>query len=519
MIRIDNLSKSFGPKIILNQVTYHFPEKERIALVGANGQGKTTLLNIISGLETSYGGQVIQPKAMRLAVLAQTPKSIPEPTLLEECMSGRQEVYAAKKQMATILEKMATDFQEKDYNLYEKLLCEFENSDGYQLEGTAEKILMGLGFLPAQLTQSPMILSGGWRMRLELAKTLISKPDFLILDEPTNHLDLPSIEWLEQYLQNFPGTLLFVSHDRAFLNTVSTITLYLKNGTLQPFRGNFEAFLAQKEQLQKTEDNTLKRVLKKQAHMQRFVDRFRAKASKVGQVNSRKKAIDKLQEVIKGLPVEESEAKIHIPSLPFTNSGKDVFSLKNLSIGYTNPLLKSITYTVQRGQRIAIVGTNGIGKSTLLKTLYGMIPPLAGSVIQGQNVQIGFYTQNAADDMPKQQTVFEAVRNLNPQLSEQMLRALLGMMLFKGPDLAKLVSVLSGGERSRLAICGLLAQTPNCLLLDEPTNHLDLVSAQILANMLQEYKGTVIFVSHDRDFIEQAATQILEIDGQGKICY
>jgi len=248
--------------------------------------------------------------------------------------------------------------------------------------------------------------------------------------------------------------------------------------------------------------------------MQRFVDRFRGTPSKIGQVNSRKKSISKLQEVVQGVTIEAADAKIHLPSLPFTNSGKDVFTIKELDIGYSVPLVKKISLTVTRGQKVAIIGKNGIGKSTLLKTIGGFLPPLKGEVIQGHNVKIGFYNQNAADEMIGTKTLVETLQESNLQLSEQTVRGLLGMMLFKGADVIKMVSVLSGGERSRLAICCLLAQAPNCLILDEPTNHLDLISTQLLANMLQEYKGTVLFVSHDRDFIEQSATSIIEIDGQ-----
>ncbi|RZI45186.1 ABC-F family ATP-binding cassette domain-containing protein [Candidatus Finniella inopinata] len=519
MIRIENLSKSYADKTLLDQLTYHFPQGQRIALVGANGQGKTTLLNILTGRESANSGKVICPKSLRLGYLNQSASSRPEPSIREECMAGHEELYSAHKQMSVLLEKMAVQFHEADYEVYEGLLKLYENNNGYQLEGNAEKILLGLGFTTGQLDQSPLTLSGGWRMRLELAKTLLNSPDFLILDEPTNHLDLPSIEWLEEYLQSFRNTLLFVSHDRSFLNNVATTTAYLKHGKLQVFKGNFDDFLDQKEQTQKTEAATLKKVLQRQAHMQSFVDRFRGTPSKAKQVGSRQKSISKLRSALEGTVVEGAEAKIHIPQIPFTNSGKEVFTLKHLAIGYEAPLLKDLDFIIQRGKKVAIVGKNGIGKSTLLKTLNGSLKPLAGSVGQGHNVQIGFYNQNAAEDMVRNQTVFQTLQNANIQLSDQTLRALLGMMLFKGHDMAKMVSVLSGGERSRLAICCLLAQAPNCLLLDEPTNHLDLISTQLLANMLQEYKGTVVFVSHDRDFIEQVSTSVIEIDGRKAILW
>lgn len=516
MIRLENLSKSFGDKIILDQISYHFPQGERIALVGANGQGKTTLLNIMTNLDESDGGSVTRPKAMRLAFLSQSPTPNPAPTLRQECMSGHKEISELQRQMDEILHRMAQDYCEEDYHVYEELLKTFENSNGYQLEGTAEKVLLGLGFKPDQLDQHPSLLSGGWRMRLELAKVLVAKPDFLILDEPTNHLDLPSIEWLETYLLSFSGTLLFVSHDRAFLNALGTITLYLNRGQIQTYAGNFDDFLEQKDQNAKTQEAAVKKLAKQQAHMQRFVDRFRAKASKVGQVGSRLKMIERLQNVLEGMPTEASAAKIHIPRLNIPKSGRDVAIFEKVSVGYDRPLIRDLHLNVQRGQKIAIVGANGIGKSTLLKTIAGAIPHLSGDLKVGHNVKIGFYTQDAADLLEKKRTVIDTLKHANPELSEQMCRAMLGAFLYKGNDLLKMVRVLSGGERSRLALCCLLAQEPNCLLLDEPTNHLDLSSSQVLAEMLSQYTGTVILVSHDRDFVQQAANSIIEIDGQGK---
>ncbi|MEI8295941.1 MAG: ABC-F family ATP-binding cassette domain-containing protein, partial [Alphaproteobacteria bacterium] len=420
--------------------------------------------------------------------------------------------------MTEILQRMEVNYCEKDYHEYEVHLSAFENSGGYQLEGLAEKILLGLGFKQEQLDSHPSVLSGGWRMRLELAKVLVAKQDFLILDEPTNHLDLPSIEWLEVYLQGYQGTLLFVSHDRSFLNRLATITLYLNQGAMKPFAGNFDDFLEQRQQTQKTQDAALKKTAKQKAHMQSFVDRFRAQPTKAGQVGSRMKMIARLQNVMDGMPCEVNPPKIHFPKLQFPQSGKDVLALKSLSVGYTKPLIRNLTASVQRGQRLAVVGANGIGKSTLLKTIGGVIAPISGEIVHGANVKIGFYTQEAADQMDKKQSVYNTLLHANTSLSEQMCRAILGAMLFKGNDLAKLVGVLSGGERSRLALACLLAQLPNFLLLDEPTNHLDMVSLEVLADMLCQYTGTVIFVSHDRYLIEQVATSVIEVgDGPAKM--
>lgn len=519
MIRLENLSKAYADKVILNSVQYHFPEGERIALFGANGQGKTTLLNIITGLEERDQGQVIKPKAMKLAFLPQSPSANPQPTILQECMAGDKALHTWQVQMNDLIHRMETNYCDADYETYEHVLKSFENNGGYQWEGMAEKILLGLGFKADQLQEHPQTLSGGWRMRLELAKILLAKPDFMILDEPTNHLDLPSIEWLESYLQNFPGTLLFVSHDRSFLNNLATIVLNLNRGKLQAYVGNFDDFIHQRDQNATTQEATRKKIAQQQAHMQSFVDRFRAKASKASQVGSRVKMIEKLETLLGHHEAESPDQTMHFPKLTIIPSGKDVITLKDLHIGYQTPLIKSLNLSIQRGQRLAVVGANGIGKSTFLKTLASTIQPLGGEVKYGHQVKMGFFTQDAADRLAKNLSVFETMRLSNTELVESTYYALLGSFLFKGNSIAKMVSVLSGGERSRLALCCLLAQTPNFLLLDEPTNHLDLASTQILAEWLRQYPGTVVFVSHDRDFVEQVATRIVEFDARGKVVY
>lgn len=517
MIRIDNITKSFGDRILLNSLNYHFPQKERIALVGANGQGKTTLLNIISGLDYADDGKIIAPSNMRLAFLPQSPSENPEPTILQECLSGHKELFKIKKRMDEILARMAENYCEKEFDEYDKLLKAYENGEGYQLEGIAEKIILGLGFSKKQLEAQPTSLSGGWRMRLELAKVLIAKPDFLILDEPTNHLDLPSIEWLENYLLSFPGTLLLVSHDKEFLNNLATITVYLNNGNIQAFTGNFDDFMEQREQTKATQEATIRKIKTQQAHMQSFVDRFKAKATKARQAQSRLKMIAKLDSVLSGISVEESAQTIHIPKLTYPSSGKDVADLRDLSIGYSHPLISKINLIIRRHQKLGIIGANGIGKSTLLKTICGTLSPLEGSVHLGHNVRLGIYSQDAADCLDKTRTVYETLRDANPELTEQISRAMLGAFLFRGNDLTKSVRVLSGGERSRLALCCLLSRQPNFLILDEPTNHLDMASIEILAEMLDHFTGTVLFVSHDRHFVEEIATSVLEVGPKGKL--
>lgn len=515
VIYLKNVAKAFGEKWILKPTTYCFPKGERIALVGANGQGKTTLLNLITGIEALDEGDIIKPKAIRLSVLPQSPHADPKSTLIQECMSGHTQLVEWQSQLEDLSRRMASQYCEADFDRYEQLLKSFEEQGGYRWEGLAEKILLGLGFKVPQLTDHPTSLSGGWRMRLELAKVLIAKPDFMILDEPTNHLDLPSIEWLESWLLTYTGTLLFVSHDRMFLNQLATHVLHLTQGQLHPYTGNFDRFLEQKQQGEQTAQATRKNLAAQQVHIRRFVDRFRSKASKASQVGSRLKMITRLETLMDDIPEAERQATLRFPHLPFPRSGQAVLNVKQLQVGYQHPLIQPFDLSLQRGQRLAIIGANGLGKSTLLKTLAGKIPPLQGQIHYGNQVELGLYTQDAAEKLDKQLSIFNTLTAISTPLDDPKRLMLLSAFLFRNHELQKSVSVLSGGERSRLALCCLLAQLPNCLMLDEPTNHLDLNSTEMLAKWLQQFPGTVVFVSHHRDFLDQVATTILEIDAKG----
>lgn len=518
MIRLEKLKKSYGKKIILNDVSYHFPQAERIALVGANGAGKSTLLNMICSLEEHDSGDIIIPSTLKFGYLPQEPNPKPKSSVLEEALSGAKKITHVKEQLDLILHKMEVDYSEDVHKKYEKLEEEFTELGGHTITSKAKGILLGLGFLANQFEQNPLELSGGWRMRLELAKVFLNEPDFLILDEPTNHLDLPSLIWVESYLQSFKGTLLFVSHDRNLLNKLATITLHLTNGKLNFYKGNFDYFLDEREKRIELDAKAIERLHKRMAQLERFVERFKAKASKAKQAQSRMKMLSKMRDFENEIEQDVDPEEIMFSFRTPPPCGKEILSINNLSIGYTKEkiLAQNINQKIYRGQKIAIIGANGIGKSTLLKTISDIITPLHGSYEYGHNVVKGYFAQDQMDYFDGEKTVLENLLDVSMKVTEKQARNLLGNFLFKGDDAYKPVSVLSGGEKSRLGLAALLLKEANFLILDEPTNHLDMSSCEMLGNALDEYEGTVLFVSHDRIFIDTVCTHIFAMTPDGK---
>lgn len=511
MIYVQNIIKRLGGKTVLNDVAYHFPQGEHIALVGDNGAGKSTLLNILCGLDEADEGTIIKPKGLVLGYLPQEPNPSPAPTVLEECLKGAVRVQAAGLIRDRYLAEMAEAYSDELFEAYDKAEQEFQSLGGYEVEADAKKYLVGLGFSIAQFDQSPKELSGGWRMRLELAKILVNKPNFLILDEPTNHLDLPSLVWLENYLHSFEGTLLFVSHDRALLNRLSTITLHLANGSLTPYTGNYDQFIAQKELIDTQAVAQAKGLQQKQAHLQKFVDRFGAKATKAAQAQSRLKQIEKLKAEEDAINMPKVQRVISANIKICSPSGKQVLKLHKANVGYHAPIVRNVNLSIQRGQRVAIVGANGIGKSTLVKTLANCLPLMEGDLEFGHNVQLGYHAQNHLDHLDPHASALENVMEANRELTEQAVRSLLGQFLLQRDDVFKKVGILSGGEKNRVSLCCLLAKQANFLILDEPTNHLDMASADILAKTLADFTGTILFVSHDRSFIDTVATHVFVV--------
>lgn len=560
MIIIQNISKHFGGKVILEDFSYQFPSNANVALIGANGVGKTTFLNMICGLEEADAGQVIVPKGCTLAYLPQVPCEHPLPTILQECIAGHKDLCALQAARDQALQAMIADYSEVAFEAYERLEKAFMDKGGYALEADAKGILVGLGFETSQFDQSPLTLSGGWRMRVELAKLLINNPNFLILDEPTNHLDLPSLTWLEQYLRSFRGTLLFVSHDRDFLNNLSEVTLHMNKGNLRVYNGDFDAFLQQKAERAEQVRRERQALQRQQNHMQAFVDRFRYKATKAKQAQSRLKTIERLKQLEAKLDVEEEEKTVHFNMTVEKPSGRVVLTLDKAAIGYraegmaaresapekaekgaqglqgtqevTSPagalsgqpgasqedvvLSRNLSLKILRGQKIAIVGANGIGKSTLLKSLVGEVPFLEGAPVWGAQVTLGYYAQDQRDTLDPEKTPLENLLALAPSVPQQQARALLGSLLITGDDLHKKTKVLSGGEKSKVALAALLAQRHNFLMLDEPTNHLDMSSVEVLGSALEAYNGTVLVVSHNRAFIKAFATHLFQMDRHNK---
>lgn len=520
MIRIDGLKKSFGTKSILENVTFHFPEGERIALVGPNGAGKTTLLDILTGVTDYENGEILKPSRLRLGYLPQEPNTHPMASVVEEAVSGGDGyVQTLVRRHRTALDKMTAAYSEANHRAWEILDDEYKRERGYSLDSDARAVLAGLGFSPAMMHKDPRELSGGWRMRLELAKIFLNRPNFLILDEPTNHLDLPSLVWVEKWLQAFTGTLLFVSHDRTLLRKLPTVILHLHNAKLTAYQGNFDRFLEERERRMEEEAAQAENLRKRREHLEKFVDRFGAKASKASQAQSKMKMIARIRDLEADVGGDDQFDTMHV-SIPLgPPSGREVLRIKAGAIGYDKPLSRNLNLLIERGQKVAIIGANGIGKSTLLKTVVAAVPSIEGVFETGHNVRFAWFAQDQLETLNSAKSVLENVLESSPKATQGVVRNVLGSLLFRGDDVNKRVGVLSGGEKARVGLARLLMQEANLLLMDEPTNHLDISSCEVLSQAIQEYEGTVVFVSHDREFIDAVCTHVFAMlpDGRGQL--
>jgi ATP-binding cassette subfamily F protein 3 len=488
MLTIADVSKSYGTRELFRDVSLFIARTDRYGLVGPNGAGKSTLFNLILGEEAPDDGTIEWERGADFGFLPQESAPVGDETILQIATSGK---------------KLGPENDDDhDYDI------------DWTLEPRAKKILSGLGFRETDHHRLAKSFSGGWVMRAHIARLLVSEPALLLLDEPTNHLDLEALLWFQDYLMRYPGGLVVISHDRAFLNALCTGILELRGGTLNRYTGNYDDYLKEKEDRKSQQAALYKNQQREIAHLQKFVDRFGAKASLASRAKSKEKQIERLQEVAVEEPQDElRRINFRFPQPP--RSGLRVITLKDVQQAYGDHVVyRNLNFEAERGQRIVLVGPNGAGKSTLLKILGDVIPIQGGTRDIGSNVVTGYFAQNRVDNLRTDATVFENVmelRTVENQLTEQQARAILGGFLFRKDDVYKKVSVLSGGEKSRLALARLLVKPPNLLLMDEPTTHLDIPSIDALVNALKQYEGTFIFISHDVYFIRQLARTVLHV--------
>ncbi|OFE01541.1 multidrug ABC transporter ATP-binding protein [Bacillus mycoides] len=519
LLQVNGLSKLYGAETILANIKLEVQAKDRIALVGRNGAGKSTLLKIIASELSHDGGEIIKPKDVSMGYLAQNTGLETSLTIWDEMLT----VFTHLQQMETKLRRLEQEMgKEENFSnaaIYEKLLADYDqlqldykDQGGYQYEADIRSILSGLGF-PVETHQTTIsTLSGGQKTRLALGKLLLTRPDLLILDEPTNHLDIETLTWLEQYLQGYPGAILIVSHDRYFLDKLVTQVYEISNKESRRFVGNYSKYLDSKSALYEQE---MKRYEKQQdeiSKLEDFVQKNIARASTTKRAQSRRKQLDRMEVLTRPLGDSKS-ASFHFDIEK--QSGNDVLQVKDATIGYyQEPIIEHVNMRLTRGDSVALVGPNGIGKSTLLKSIVNKLQLLHGNVAFGSNVSVGYYDQEQAN-LTSSKRVLNELWDEYPLQPEKEIRTILGNFLFTGDDVLKTVSSLSGGQKARLALAKLMMQKSNLLILDEPTNHLDLNSKEILENALIDYPGTLLFVSHDRYFINRVTTTVVELSTEG----
>ncbi|MDF1614804.1 ABC-F family ATP-binding cassette domain-containing protein [Desulfurivibrio dismutans] len=521
MLTIQNLSIQFGDKHLFKDVSARVSPRDRIGLVGVNGAGKSTLIKIMAGVRSVDEKVLSRAKSATVGYLPQELDGFaPGRTLYQEAESAFAEALALQEELEEVNRQLSTmtaagpDCQallQRQGELQDAL----ESQDVFRIRSQVEKILVGLGFKEDEFEKDCHAFSGGWQMRLQLAKLLLARPALLLLDEPTNHLDLESLTWLEDFLQSYQGGLVMISHDRTFLNNICNSIWELSLGNLNAYKGNYDQYLRQKEERLEIQRAAWEN---QQANIQqtmRFVDRFRAKSTKASQVQSRLKQLDKMEK----LELEESEAKVDFRFPPAPPSGRMTVEVRGLTKSYGSlQVFNGLDLLLQRGEKMAVVGVNGAGKSTLVKTMAGLLKADGGEIRFGHNVKVSYFGQHQAQDLDPELTVFDTVFQATPNLTVTQVRSLLGAFLFRGEDADKRVSVLSGGEKSRLALAKMIAVPANLLILDEPTNHLDMTSQEVLQEAMRRYDGAIIVVSHNRHFVNAFADKVLEIrQGRGTI--
>ena len=513
MISVDQLVVSFGGFDLLKGISFLITQKDRIGLVGKNGAGKSTLLKIISGQQRPTSGAVASPKDIRMGYLPQHMVINDTRTVFEETRSAFDEILLMKKEIDRIGQELAMrdDYDSQDYmsliNRLTELNDHYQMFGGTQMDAEIELTLKGLGFERKDFERLTSEFSGGWRMRIELAKILLKRPDIFLLDEPTNHLDIESIQWLEDFLKGYPGAVMMVSHDRAFLNQVTNRTIEISLGQIYDFKANYDRYLELRKDQKETQLAAYKNQQKLIEDTEQFIERFRYKATKAVQVQSRAKMLDKLERIEID---QEDNSRLNIRFSPALRSGTVVAECKSLSKSYDDLLvLDNIDFTIERGEKVAFVGRNGEGKTTLARILTGNLD-YKGDLKIGHNVKIGYFAQNQAQLLDESLSVLETIDQIAVGDVRTKIRDILGAFMFSGEDVDKKVKVLSGGERTRLAMVRLMLEQVNFLIMDEPTNHLDMRSKDMLKQALAAYDGTVIVVSHDREFLDGLVKTVYE---------
>ena len=521
ILACQSICKSFGEKVILQDASFHIEEREKAALIGNNGAGKTTLLRIIMNEISADSGNVILAKDKKIGYLAQYQDIHGHHTIYEELLTTKQYILDMEDKIRSLEQEMkyiAGDKLESLMNTYTRLTHQFELENGYAYKSEIVGVLKGLGFEEEDYTKQIENLSGGQKTRVALGKLLISKPDILLLDEPTNHLDMESIAWLETYLLNYPGAVFIVSHDRYFLDKVVTKIVEIEAGQMRMYEGNYSAYALKKAQLRDAQYKAYLNQQREIKHQEAVITKLRSfnREKSIKRAESRVKMLDKIQRLDKPVEIDN---QMRISLEPRFVSGNDVLTVEGLSKAFPGQtLFTDIHFEIKRGERVALIGNNGTGKTTILKILNGIVPADAGRFALGSKVQIGYYDQEH-HVLHMEKTIFQEISDTYPSLTETEIRNMLAAFLFTGDDVFKLISSLSGGERGRVSLAKLMLSEANFLILDEPTNHLDIASKEILEEALNSYTGTVLYVSHDRYFINQTATRIMDLTNQAIVNY
>lgn len=518
MLQLQNLSKSYGPQALFEGIHWQILPRRRYGLVGPNGAGKTTLLRILNGEIQADGGAVQKPKSMRIGYLPQDVEDIGHGPVLQVVLHSMPGWTAAKAKLDEVHHRMAMDHDwagsDEALDLLDKAMIGFELSGGDDLETRAKTVLGGLGFTRQNLTVDVASLSGGWRMRVALGKLLVQAPDVLMLDEPTNHLDLESLAWFEDFLEAYEGAVVAVSHDRYFLNRIPTHVVELTKKGVHEYPGGYDDFIEGRIARLEQQQSAKAQVDRQRAHLQAFVDRFRSKASKAKQAQSRLKMLARLENIDIDVPGGQ---QIGLKFAEPARTAKEVLRLDHVQKSWgDNVVYRDCTMTIWRGDKVALVGPNGAGKSTLLKILAGVTDIQGGNVFLGSGVVRDYYAQHQLEQLDGSSTAYEEARRSASDRTVPMVRSVLGGLGFSGQSVEKRVSVLSGGEKARVALAKMVLRAPNVLLLDEPTNHLDLTTREVLEQSLTAFEGTVVIVSHDRYFINAVADKILEVQPGGQ---